>query len=144
MLKLYVKDNMNGCVHEYGTNCHDALILQEDGSLHYENLQIMCGTMFPEEGYSFCFKDGTIPRYDVEHGVEPYIDIGGEYYTKPKTKADRIRAMSDEELAVMFADHENKVAFEVCCSFGLPSVDYDFEESTSELLEWLKQPAEGE
>ena len=61
---------------------------------------------------------------------------------KPQTNADRIRAMSDEELAVMFADHENKVAFEVCCSFGLPSVNYDFEESTSELLEWLKQPAE--
>lgn len=74
MLKLYVKDNTNGSVHEYGTNCHDALILQEDGSLHYENLQTMCGTLFQEEGYSFCLEDGTIPEFyeDV-----PYIDIGG-------------------------------------------------------------------
>ena len=74
MLKLYVKDNTNGSVHEYGTNCHDALILQEDGSLHYENLQIMCGTLFQEEGCSFCLEDGTIPEFDED---VPYIDIGG-------------------------------------------------------------------
>lgn len=64
--------------------------------------------------------------------------------TNVLTNADRFRAMSDEELAVHLADHENKVAFEVCCSFGLPSVEYDFEESINELLSWLKQPAEGE
>ena len=51
MLRLYVKDNTSGRVHEYGTNQHDALILQNDGSLHYENLQCCAGTMFPEEGY---------------------------------------------------------------------------------------------
>ena len=64
MLRLYVKDNISGRVHEYGTNQHDALILQDDGSLHYENLQCCTGTMFPEEGYSFCNEDGTIPKWD--------------------------------------------------------------------------------
>ena len=80
-VKLYVRDNTSGSVHEYGTNQHDSLILQEDGSLHYENLQNCTGTMFPEEGYTFVREDGTDPRTDEEsakYGVEPYIDIGGE------------------------------------------------------------------
>ena len=67
-----------------------------------------------------------------------------DFKQKPMTNAQKIRAMTDEELAVMLADHENKVAFEVCCSFALPSVGYDFEESINELLNWLKQPAEGD
>ena len=78
MLRLYVKDNTSGRVHEYGTNQHDSLILQDDGSLHYENLQCCAGTMFPAEGYSFCNEDGTIPKWDKEYGAEPYIDIGGD------------------------------------------------------------------
>ena len=82
MFRLFVKDNTNGHVHEYGTSPHDSLILQEDGSLHYENMQCCTGTKFPDEGYSFCFADGTIPQWDVLHGVEPYIDIGGECHVK--------------------------------------------------------------
>lgn len=80
-VKIYLKDNTSGTIHEYGTNRHDALILQEDGSLHYENLQNGTGTMFPKEGYSFCEADGSDPRASeeyIKHGVEPYIDIGGE------------------------------------------------------------------
>lgn len=80
MLRLYVRDNANEQVHEYGTSCHDALILQPDGSLHYENMQSCTGTKCPEEGYSFCQKDGTIQDWDLEYGMEPYIDIAGEYY----------------------------------------------------------------
>lgn len=76
MLRLFVKDNMDGSVHEYGTNRHDSLCLQEDGSLHYENLQSGTGTMFPDEGYSFCLSDGTIP--DLDHPeYDGCIDIGG-------------------------------------------------------------------
>ena len=80
MLRLYVKDNISGNIHEYGTNQHDALILQDDGSLHYQNLQNGCGTMFPDEGYTFCGADGSDPRTRedyIQYGVEPYIDIGG-------------------------------------------------------------------
>lgn len=79
-VKLYVRDNTNGNVHEYGTNQHDALILQDDGSLHYRNLQNGCGTMYPDEGYTFCEADGNDPRTSgdyIHYGVEPYIDIGG-------------------------------------------------------------------
>ena len=79
-VKIYVRDNTNGNIHEYGTNQHDALILQDDGSLHYQNLQNGCGTMFPDEGYTFCEADGSDPRTRedyIQYGVEPYIDIGG-------------------------------------------------------------------
>lgn len=77
MLKLYIKDNTSGRVHEYGTDSHDSLVLQNDGSLHYYNLQTGCGSIYPDEGYSFCNEDGEIPVWDMEYGVEPYVDIGG-------------------------------------------------------------------
>lgn len=80
-VKIYLKDNIDGTIHEYGTNPHDSLILQEDGSLHYENLQNCAGTQHPKEGYTFCNEDGTDPRTDeecIKHGVEPYLNIGGE------------------------------------------------------------------
>ena len=35
--------------------------------------------MFPEEGYSFCLADGSIP---TDECGENYIDIGGEYYNE--------------------------------------------------------------
>ena len=75
MVRLFVKDNLSGRIHEYGTNQHDSLVLQDDGSLHYYNLQNGCGTMFPDEGYSFVLEDGSDPRNDTEG--ESYIDIGG-------------------------------------------------------------------
>mgnify|MGYP006055069529 CR=1 FL=1 len=136
MLRLYVKDNTSGRVHEYGTNQHDALILQNDGSLHYENLQCCAGTMFPEDGYSFCNEDGTIPKWDKEYGAEPYIDIGGEYYNKPTTNADRIRSMTDEELAWELMLWRCEA---VARHHGISSVYPDTQKT---ILEWLQQPAE--
>lgn len=38
--QIYIKDLQSGRVFEYGKNCHDRLVISEDGrSLHYENLQ---------------------------------------------------------------------------------------------------------
>ena len=76
MLKLYVRDNISGAVHEYGTSRHDALVLQEDGSLHYENMQCCTGTKCPEEGYSFCREDGSLPN-PADIDCDAFIDIGG-------------------------------------------------------------------
>ena len=141
MLRLYVKDNTSGRVHEYGTNQHDSLVLQDDGSLHYENLQCCAGTMFPEEGYSFCNEDGTIPKWDKEYGAEPYIDIGGEFYNKPITNADRIRAMSDEELAD-FIDRCEMNDIDYAKTFcDLCNGQYECGQCR---LDWLQQPAKGE
>ena len=139
MLRLYVKDNTSGRVHEYGTNQHDALILQNDGSLHYENLQCCAGTMFPEEGYSFCNEDGTIPKWDKEYGAEPYIDIGGEFYNKPTTNADRIRSMSDEELAEFIYRCEMSEIDYAKTFCDLCNGQYECGQCR---LDWLKQPAE--
>ena len=138
MLRLYVKDNTSGRVHEYGTNQHDALILQNDGSLHYENLQCCAGTMFPEEGYSFCNEDGTIPKWDEKYGSEPYIDIGGEYYNKPITNADHIRSMTDEELAWELMLWRCEA---VARHHGISS---EYPDTQKTILEWLKQAAKGE
>lgn len=74
-VKLYLRDNTTGTVHEYGTNRHDSLILQEDGSLHYHNLQNGCGT---QDDYTFVLEDGSDPRESDDWQSEPYVDIGGE------------------------------------------------------------------
>ena len=137
MLRLFIKDNTNGQVHEYGTSPHDALILQEDGSLHYENLQCFGGTKYPEEGYSFCLYQGTVPPLD-DPEIDPYIDIAGEYYARPQTNADRIRAMSDEELAKFIPDWSYTNA---CKCDEQPYVDCN-NECEKCVLEWLKQPAD--
>ena len=50
---------------------------------------------------------------------------------KVKTNADRIRAMSDEEMATDLLD-----MFEEICEDGVPCKEW--------MLGWLKQPAEGE
>ena len=78
MVRLWMKNNITGEVHEYGTDPHDSLVLQEDGSIHYYHLQCGSGTMFPEEGYSFCLADGTIP--DIMDPDDMCIDVGGTYY----------------------------------------------------------------
>lgn len=57
-----------------------------------------------------------------------------DYNRPPMTNADRIRAMSDEELAKMlWKTGRNYRA--ICAD---PVVDY--REHSAELLEWLKQP----
>lgn len=76
MLRLFIKDNFTGTIHEYGTSPHDSLYLR-NGAIHYENLQCCASTEFPEEGYSFCEEDGTIPEFA---GFDGYLDVGGEYY----------------------------------------------------------------
>lgn len=96
MLKLWVKDNTTGKIHEYGTDKHDALVLQEDGSLHYEHLQCGVGTMFPEEGFSFCDETGVVP--DLGNMDEDgYIDIGGIGVRAKEPEADHAQWVRVED-----------------------------------------------
>lgn len=60
----------------------------------------------------------------------PYLDYQKPY--KPQTNADRIRAMSDKELKEFIC---SILQCEFCKFEGLGGC---------ELLEWLRQPAEGE
>lgn len=63
----------------------------------------------------------------------PYLD-----YPKPgksQTNADRIRAMSDEELAKML--YKTGRNYRAICADPV----VDFREHYGDLLQWLKQPA---
>ena len=67
--------------------------------------------------------------------MKRYNDIPWETKPKPKTNADRIRAMTDEELAKFLVSVENRRRGNDCGAvWHLPYV----------ALEWLQQPAEGE
>ena len=64
----------------------------------------------------------------------------------PKTKADRIRAMSDEELAASLA---KTIIDAILHAHNMAEASKDvpaemIENLAEEYLEWLKQPAEGE
>ena len=57
----------------------------------------------------------------------PYLDYPKPY--KPLTNADRVRSMSDEELAAWEINEAPKIGFR-------------YTSSETGLLKWLKQPAE--
>jgi hypothetical protein len=58
---------------------------------------------------------------------------------KPQTNADRIRAMSDEELCKFLGECK----FCDICDEGCNNCTYNGD-CDKRLLDWLKQPAEGE
>lgn len=60
---------------------------------------------------------------------------------KPKTNADRIRAMSDEELADMCVRYDPERDMYTTDTGG---AYYDFVAAMEDELEWLQQPAKGE
>lgn len=94
-MKLYIRDNVHGTVREYGTNQHDMLCAREKGSyLYYENLQNSCGSLFPDEGYSFCNPDGS--DFEDDGHIGRVVNIGGDAI---ECAGDFIRAMDNERLA---------------------------------------------
>ncbi len=76
---MWIKDLLTGDVREYGTNCHDALMISDDGRyLVYENLQNGDGSMgdyrfVVDEGGKVPAEDETLMRY----GADAYFNIGG-------------------------------------------------------------------
>ena len=64
---------------------------------------------------------------DEVKNYPPYLDCPKSY--KPLTNADRVRAMSDEELAAWAINEAPKIGFR-------------YTSSETGLLKWLKQPAE--
>ena len=69
----------------------------------------------------------------------PYLDYPKPY--KPQTNADRIRVMSDEELAKMLTVGKGAFACFECWEIGDGECSMKCDERC---LEWLQQPAEGE
>ena len=75
----------------------------------------------------------------VGYKVEECNHTDCPYRTEPMTNADRIRAMSDEELASMLKDYKD------CsknCIISNGKHCYQICEEESVLLKWLQQPAE--
>lgn len=64
---------------------------------------------------------------DEVKNYPPYLDYPKPY--KPLTNADRVRTMSDEELAAWAINEAPKIGFR-------------YTSSETGLLKWLKQPAE--
>lgn len=73
-----------------------------------------------------------ISKYPCRHKVEP---------PKPKTNADHIRSMTDEELAVFIAD---KIPHGDCCDCYLECAVFDHSKFNNcchnAFYKWLKQP----
>ena len=83
-----------------------------------------------------CKAEGRTVDFAVDDGV--CIDFDE---CKPMTNADRIRAMSDEELA------ETLIRYNDLCDMFMADDGmkyYDFEAAKEAEMEWLQQPAEGE
>ena len=77
---MWLRDNEDGKVRQYGLNHHDALVISADGRyLYYENLQNGDGSR--GGGYSFVTDEkGNTPIDDEDlqkYGAEGYADIGG-------------------------------------------------------------------
>lgn len=79
-----------------------------------------------------CKKTGCFYRSSTVVGCSQYV-------AKDKTNADRIRAMSDEELCEFLSQY----VFHKMCDEGCDACTYSGD-CDKRLLEWLKQPAEGE
>lgn len=80
-LDIYIKDNATGKIRLYGTDCHDSIIISDDGrTMAYSNLQNGDGSRYGN--YRFCDKDGKVPAdIDVvrKYGADVYFNIGGFY-----------------------------------------------------------------
>ena len=90
-----------------------AFSMEETKTKTAESRMIMATCKLGKNG---CWKDGKCRHHQ-------YCE------NKVLTKADRIRAMSDEELATDLLS-----VFEEICEDGVPGKDW--------MLHWLKQPAE--
>ncbi len=88
-MKIWIRDNTNGKVFEYGKNWHDSLLISEDGRyLTYYNLQNGDGSEFgsleKKVGYSFVVDGLPLTPNElsertgcIEHATDSYANIGG-------------------------------------------------------------------
>lgn len=77
---MYIKDMETGEVRKYGLDCHDSLMISNDGrTLSYYNLQNGDGSAYGE--YRFVVdEEGHTPEEDdvlIRHGADAYFNIGG-------------------------------------------------------------------
>ena len=61
-----------------------------------------------------------------------------------RTNADRIRAMSDEELAKALYRMQKEVCTHIAIAAGFSPEELDFADEAPDILDWLQQPVEVE
>lgn len=86
-------------------------------------------------GYESYREAESLLKISQSHDPQAHI-VEEEYYF---TNADRIRTMSDEELCKFLGEYK----FCDICEEGCDSCTYNGD-CDKRLLDWLKQPAEGE
>lgn len=86
------------------------------------------------------FDDGKCRKDPPEDGYVDWCVMGPCSHETP-SNADRIRAMSDEELAELILDWVQTGA---CNDFGVPVTGNCNGKCIECIVEWLKQPAEEE
>ena len=115
---------------------------------HHVKIVVECTTGKPY--YSIEWFDTAKQEYYLGYSsylldnVLGWLKENFEIVETPMTNADRIRAMSDEELANWLARTQYVNMMEAAEIFGtqLPFEEETLKGSEQECLEWLKQPAE--
>ena len=87
------------------------------------------------------YRGNGLCRYGGDESEANVCVMGPCPYETP-SNADRIRAMSDEELVDTLYGLQKEIARHVVIRLGYPGKILAFEESSPQLLEWLKQPAD--
>lgn len=82
----------------------------------------------------WCEKVIDSPDQDMQRDCQYFCE---------KTNADKIREMSDEELAKYLYQMQKNILRYVATVIGY-SEEFDFADEAPDLLEWLQQPVEGE
>ena len=98
-----------------------------------ENMGVMPNKKNPSATDLYCLDCGAWQKFATKDEIRLY-----QCKKKPITNADRIRAMSDEELAEFLCgvfDDDDCNGKYIC---GVTIPDYD----EYSILDWLKQPAE--
>lgn len=77
---MWIKDLQGNKIREYGTDCHDSLMISDDGrTLSYCNMQNGDGSRYGD--YRFVIdENGNVPQDDFElikYGAEAYANMGG-------------------------------------------------------------------
>lgn len=97
--------------------------------------------------FRLCGEEDKTPCDDCYNGNPPTKWEPGENY-EPMTKADRIRAMSDEELATFVAEKivniENQKMIEQGHTPTATQLSALGHTMYCTLMRWLREPAEGE
>lgn len=122
--QIYIQDLQSGNVFGYGTNCHDRLVISEDGrSLHYENLQNGCGSRYGD--YRFYYKK---PKLETEMDKMHEWDIDHWARNVKNKSMDKFlqenQALKDRWEKLKEWCEENCYYVEECCG-DIESEDYE-------------------